>query len=152
MEIIHQQQPTDDTCTSTCLAMLLNINVKTIIEEFHEDYKYLKQFPDDFLRKCGVIAEPLLPYYETKWEEVYIVAVPSLNTTGQLHNIILDYRNERIRVYDPNKGIACKRYYVEDDHKIASIYEHHITGLVLEYKIHLKKPQQQDSHTFYFFL
>lgn len=33
--IIHQQPPTDTTCTSACIAMVLNEAVNDIVSEFH---------------------------------------------------------------------------------------------------------------------
>lgn len=116
----HVKQPTDDTCVSACLAMLLNKPVYAIIEVFHDRYKSncmtFNEF--DFLKDLGLPVEKCYTLDNLEDEYVYFLGVPSLHEPGVMHCIVLyfqywDYEGDEpdIVVLDPNKGREGKQWY-----------------------------------------
>jgi len=94
MNIIHQKQPTHDTCVSTCIAMLLNVPVEEVVKDFHDRYMNHEINIDDYLLQNDLEVEPLLPsYWQAEFDNIYIASVPSLNKKASLHQIIIDTRN-----------------------------------------------------------
>lgn len=43
--------------------------------------------------------------------KIYLATVPSLNIPGYFHQIIIDTR-ENIQIFDPNRGVSGRNYYV----------------------------------------
>lgn len=137
MEIIHQIQPTATSCASTCIAMLLNVPAEEIIEQFHDQYKAGEINVDQFLLNKGLTVESLLSsYWQCQWDGIYIAAVPSLNIKANLHQIIIDTRNNKVTIYDPNMGKPGKNYYVHDDKEDKTEFEYGLISYCLEFKIH----------------
>lgn len=104
-EIIKlQQQPNDNTCVSTCMAMILDEPADTVINDFHQGYidPNVTNKVTDYLNAYG------LPYtvcnFETPIVEkgVYLVTVPSVNTRTALHNIVVVGDDSGYSIYDPN--------------------------------------------------
>ena len=111
-KIKHVMQPTPNTCVSACIAMLLDIPVETVIEEFHDLYVDNQMNADEYLELKGMSAYPLLSTYRQVLPgNTYLICAPSLNLEGATHEIIMDFRTE-FRVYDPNMGREGKKYYV----------------------------------------
>lgn len=109
-------QPTSDTCTSACLAMLTGIEVQTVINEFHAGWKST----ENKINPSTYLAEKSVPHSACndpfnnllEWGSVYLLTVPSLNIDGGLHHIVVDLRNDAEIVLDPNKGREGRRYYI----------------------------------------
>lgn len=110
------QQPTGDTCTSACLAMLAGIPIDTVISEFHQEWKSSAATtnPQTYLLQKGFECEVRADTFNNcvDWDGVYLVTVASLNIPGGLHHIILDMRNGIETVLDPNIGRHDKKYYI----------------------------------------
>lgn len=115
-ELKHQQQPTGNTCTSACLAMLLDEDVSGIVDEFHQAWRAGTESPATFLKKRGVDFLVHGDPYDNRleWGKVFLLTVPSLNIIGGLHHIVIDLRDE-VKVLDPNKGKEWKKYYISWD-------------------------------------
>lgn len=116
----HQKQPDNKTCTSTCLAMILDKPVEEVIEEFHQKYMDYKMLPSDYLRSKGVNFKKYLSEDNSiQGNHLYLITVPSLNITAGIHHILLDaryYPEEPVKVYDPQEGTGNKFYvYKESD-------------------------------------
>lgn len=115
-EIKHQKQPTPDTCTSACLAMILDIPVDEVVKEFHEDWMNRRTDPAHYLiKKLAKFQIHREPYDNALlFGKVYLVTVPSVNITGRNHHIIVDMRHGPGKeiVYDPNDGRLDKCRYV----------------------------------------
>ena len=136
MKIIHQQQPTHDTCVSACIAMLLNIPVKEIVEEFHSKYINQELNIYEFLINHDLNIEPLLPsYWQAELNNIYIASVPSLNKKAALHQIIIDTRNGASIVYDPQEGKPDCDYYVYKPDEDLKTHEYNLISYVLEYRV-----------------
>ncbi len=112
MNIIHQQQPTSNTCESTCIAMLLNVPVEKVIKEFHDDYFNNEIDTWEYLEKNGLEAEILRGNSGLDTGHIYLCAVPCLNVKGKFHAVVCDWRENIWAVYDPNEGKKDKFYYV----------------------------------------
>jgi len=128
---IQQQQPTQNSCVSTSLAMLLGRPAKEVIEEFHDLYFANKAEVHDYLQVSGFEEDKDFFCLGVKdqyaeWGNVYLGAAPSLNLERYLHYILLDYRRTgELVVYDPQNGNEGKRFYTADD----------LECVVLEYRI-----------------
>ena len=114
IEIEHQQQPNPVTCTSACIAMLTGIPVNKIADVFHPAYSRQEITPCEYLESRGLKVKRLYTDDQPMPSRLYLVTVPSLNKKGTLHHIIVDWRDV-CDVYDPNKGIKGKKYYVSWD-------------------------------------
>ena len=137
MIIKHQQQPTSTSCASACIAMLLNVPVEDVIKKFHDKYKAGEMNIDHYLLNHGLTIEPLLSsYWQAQWDGIYLAAVPSLNIKANLHEIIIDTRNNDVKIYDPNMGKPSKCYYVNDDKEDKTEFEYGLISYILEFKIH----------------
>lgn len=115
-KIKHQQQPNYDTCTSACLAMILDLPVKDVIAEFHEDWMNRKSDPAQYLAPKGVQFEIHRDPYDNclEWGKLYLMTAASVNVSGQFHHLLVDLRGgeDNVAVYDPNRGKLDKAYYV----------------------------------------
>ena len=113
IQIDHLTQPTPDSCTSTCLAMLLKQPIKKILMEFHDSYRENNTTPGSYLGSYYMrYGERLTDDTRLYFGWIYLLSVPSLNRPGELHHIIADAReNEEIWIYDPARGYEGRRYY-----------------------------------------
>lgn len=113
--ITHQQQPTSTSCVSACLAMLLDVPVQQVVDDFHDKYHAQEQLPHEYLAAKGLTTSPgkstELALYPGK---LYLVAAPSLNIEANMHEIIVDFRDKEncMVILDPNQGKEGKKYYV----------------------------------------
>jgi hypothetical protein len=116
--IIHQTQPCDMSCSHTCLAMLLGLPVKLVVDRIktfdggmntQELYRSLEHCKFDwnalvFNRLCG--------------NGFYLATAPSLNVTGGAHCVLLELTDDKIAVQDPQKGRPGKNFYGENGHPL----------------------------------
>lgn len=114
--IKHQTQPIPTGCVMTCLAMLLGRPVLELCERYHVHY-YIKQNFEifDMLEEEGIEYRRVLSGCIARMDPygLYWLAVPSLNLPGQMHAVLVDYRDPtRPQCYDPAKGLPNTRYYV----------------------------------------
>lgn len=131
------RQPTGDTCTSACLAMITGIGVEDVINEFHQKWKDQESNPSEFLKVHGFEHEIHTDPFNNcvDWGYVYLVTVPSLNIEGGLHHIILDTSGDSEMVYDPNNGKKDKRYYVNWTRKDVKHNEVKLHAWIVDIKI-----------------
>ena len=121
-ELKHQIQPTENTCTSTCLAMILGIPVWDIIEDFHDLYFSQKMNPMEYIHRfhpdwrCNSLQSVHDTWVSGRY---YILTVPSLNSRTDNHSII-QYFPGQLAILDPNRGRKDSDYYVlpRDIHNI----------------------------------
>ena len=114
-KIHYQSQPSKNSCTSACLAMVMGVSVEHVIETFHHrhwagelsvaDYLAYKDFPHVTFQQIDAYGFDFNGY-------VAMLTVPSLSTAGMFHNIIADARTDELFVYDPAKGFNGCKYYV----------------------------------------
>lgn len=118
-KIKHQQQPTANSCQSATIAMILDMPVQQVVDEFHDDYVNMGAEPHDYLASRGVnILFHLSSDRVVHWDKVYMLGVPSLNMEASTHSILMDTREEVCGtgvIYDPNKGRKGKKYYTTDE-------------------------------------
>jgi hypothetical protein len=139
--MIFQQQPTPDTCTSACLAMITGKPVEQVIAEYDAGHKshelnanlYLIENGIDFchggiheqMRSCGL----------------FLLCVPSLNIVGGLHNILcLIWQDGDLfykQIFDPCMGREGRKYYTmappENDLQF-NLYSYIVEATILDYK------------------
>lgn len=112
--IMHQTQPTAITCFSTCLAMIKALPAGLVVDQLHDQYfggtmstrqaLNLQEIPFESFDTCD------LPLFDR--DGVYLVAVPSLNRPGGLHQILVECYDGMIVVLDPAAGLPGSQYYV----------------------------------------
>lgn len=137
------QQKDDKSCTSACLSMLTGIPYDAVFETFSEGWHEHNYTPDKFLDDHGVTyVLNSSPYNTTLWHGgVYLLTVPSLNYDGALHHIIADYREEELKILDPNQGREGYRHYVA--HEPNNPSEVFIKFWLLDMKVNV--PAEADS-------
>ena len=115
-ELTLVTQPTHNTCTSACIAMITELPIDQVIEEFHTKYINHHITLHGYLRVKGVstkmpVEKPSFPAPLSPGH-LYILTVPSLNEEGMFHNIVVDYRwGEKPHVLDPCEGKKNHKYY-----------------------------------------
>lgn len=118
MRIVHQTQPTLNSCVATCIAMLGGISATDAHEMFTRDYLERRIGIPLMLARVGLQCESLLNDRVCCCNvgEVYLAVVPSPAATGLNHMVVLDcFTNDgEMRVLDPAMGTG-KPYYV---HKV----------------------------------
>jgi hypothetical protein len=118
-KIKHQQQPTHNSCQSATIAMILDVPVQQVVDEFHHGYMEMDEEPHDYLASRGVnILFHMSSDRLVHWDKVYMLGVPSLNVEASTHSILMDTRQEVNGygvLYDPNKGREGKKYYTTDE-------------------------------------
>lgn len=136
MPLKHIQQVDNQTCTSACLAMMLNEPIMTIISEFHMDWVNVKTDPVRYLKSKGVDVTPLTPFTKILGDGMYLTAVPSLNEEGTLHHVVVTFKDSEMKIFDPNQGRDGKKYYVNNlqqkKNELEVYFTHHIYELKLE--------------------
>lgn len=116
----HQTQPTSNSCMSTCVAMMLDLPATVVIEKHHENvYELQDKDVSEVLEEEGFVIDKAVAGMHSLYQgNLYFLTVPSLNATGGFHQVIVDFRKEDIKVYDPAKGRIGKRYYSRDQEEI----------------------------------
>jgi ABC-type bacteriocin/lantibiotic exporter with double-glycine peptidase domain len=111
------QQTLDTNCTSACIAMITGLDIDRITTEFHDKYIGMELEPTDYLRKLGFSFRKCLTVErKLKPDYIYLVALPSLNIKGAMHNIVIQTSSDGKRWYiiDPNEGREYKEVYPQD--------------------------------------
>ena len=111
--VILQTQPTPHSCVSACLAMLLDVPVEEVHEEFHFPYRNFEMSILEYAHKKGMMFVSGQSDSVLYYGMVYLLAVPSLNIKSGVHQIIVDTRNHKFQIYDPNEGYAGRLFYSE---------------------------------------
>lgn len=118
--IEHITQPTQDTCASTCIAMITGIPVDIVIQEFHAKYMNHHLSVQSYLRHKGYNASPThVPLFPAALQrgKASVLIVPSLDSEGTFHSVIADGISSEsgpMRILDPSKGRLGDRYYTGD--------------------------------------
>lgn len=110
----HQMQPTSNSCFSTCMAMLKAVPARVVISEVHDWYFAGNVSTRQVLDRLEIPFESFdtadLPFFSR--DGAYLVAVPSLNMPGGLHQIIVECYGGSLLVLDPAAGVQDWKYYV----------------------------------------
>lgn len=110
-ELIYQK--TSNTCMSACIAMVMNTDFETVRSEFHAQYTRHESCPVRYLRSKGMKAEKVGNPFELEIGYVYILMVPSLNTLGMFHAVVVDHTcPSGPELYDPTREHR-QRYAIE---------------------------------------
>lgn len=110
-----QKQPTDTTCVQTCLAMVLDVPVEDVIEEYGD--KALSTIEMLVVLRMKNIDFNWLPQGALFVHGWYFIAVPSLNLRGGMHEILVHAGEDGIdKVLDP----SSLETYAEDGSDLVS--------------------------------
>jgi hypothetical protein len=106
--ITPQTQPTPVTCVQTCIAMAMEVPVEKIIERYGGD-ALNQELLTMILTQCGILwnrfSQGTLIY-----EGWYFAVVPSLNTRGANHQVLLRWTSDDgLTVLDPSSKETYKQ-------------------------------------------
>lgn len=104
--IQHQDQVDPLGCVSACLAMVLNMRVEDVTEEFHSGYIDNEEQPHEYLESAGIPFRSCYAHERyMKPDHIYMVSVPSANLPGGTHMIVIHMTSDDCWIlYDPNLG------------------------------------------------
>ena len=112
--IMHQTQPTNNTCFSTCMAMIKCVPVGAMVDRIHDWYFAGEVSTRAVLERLEIPFESFdttdLPKFGR--DGVYLVAVPSVNQPGWLHQVLCECFEGRFVVHDPCRGRRGTKHYV----------------------------------------
>lgn len=99
-----QRQITPNSCMSACLAMLLGEDVQSVTDLYHPLIWEHGLWMSEVLLRAGIDFEKLdLEDNTIYFGNVYLACVPSLNTQGCFHQIVIDAREEdNVLILDPS--------------------------------------------------
>lgn len=137
--IIHQQQPTEDSCVSACIAMLTGMDVNEVVQKFHSLYLNSYMTPYEYLTDRQVCLERLYSDSNINESNIYMVAVPNLDQIARMHSVLVDRRDGKFVVYDPKKGCEGKRYYIGPDDTVEDEWQVCFRDFTPDYKVILPR-------------
>lgn len=112
--ITHQTQPTNNTCFSTCMAMVKCVPAGVIAAQIHDWYFAGDVSVREVLDRLAIPFESFdtadLPKFGR--DGVYLVAVPSVNQNGWLHQVLCECYGGQFVVHDPCRGLRGTKHYV----------------------------------------
>ncbi|MDD1966166.1 hypothetical protein NPS29_12625 [Pseudomonas putida] len=112
--ISHQTQPTNNTCFSTCMAMLKCIPAAVVVGQIHDWYYAGDVSVRQVLERLEIPFESFdtadLPKFGH--DGVYLVAVPSVNQPGWMHQVLCECFAGQFIVHDPCRGLRGAMHYV----------------------------------------
>ncbi|AFI55285.1 hypothetical protein TSMG0002 [Halocynthia phage JM-2012] len=111
MPLNLKTQIDNHTCTTACIAMILDVPILSLLKTFHVKNLKGQITSSDFLRENGVNVTECNTLERVVDDGIYVLCVASLNELGALHNIILEQIDGKRTIYDPIKGTKGKRYY-----------------------------------------
>ena len=111
--IKHQQQPNSRSCVPTCIAMALGVPVDQLGVPLDRGYTPEEFGP--FLAERGVWLR-MMVFMNGRGEGfekggVYLLGVRSLNDLEADHALLVDYRGDKPKLFDPNRGRPDKYFY-----------------------------------------
>lgn len=112
--IPFKKQTLSNNCVSACIAMLVREHVDVITACFHDSYQKHEISVHEFLEDWEVVCKPHLSIQGNIVPgKLYLVTVPSLNVSGMLHQVIVDWRDTDVlyKVIDPCMGKEGKLFY-----------------------------------------
>lgn len=112
--ITHQQQPTTNSCFSTCIAMIQCEPAGHTVSQIHDWYWTGAVSVRDVLDKLEIPFQSFdtADLHLFKGNGVYLVAVPSLNQPGGMHQILCEVFDGMFVVHDPCMGLLDSKHYV----------------------------------------
>lgn len=113
-------QTLDNNCASACLSMITRRDVGVITDVFHAAYVNDEINPHDYLDRIGIKYRRCMAAERSLSPDcVYIMAVPSLNTRGGGHYIVIDCVSMERGWYvlDPNDGRHDRVSYSKHIHE-----------------------------------
>lgn len=134
--ITHQTQPSDDTCASACIAMILGIPVEEVIEEFHEDFFNRDINVSEYLTMKGVRNKQLLALNDDIYTgRIYLLTVPSLNFPGLMHYMLMEVHENYYTLHDPNWGREGKKHYIPSEWELVKRDECRLRSFITELEV-----------------
>lgn len=111
--ITHQTQPTNNTCFSTCLAMIRCDPAGYVVSQIHDWYWSGTVSVREALDKLEIPFQSFdtADLHLFKGDGVYLVAAPSLNSQGWMHQIICEVFDNQYVVLDPMAGYSVDQKY-----------------------------------------
>ena len=107
----HKRQTLANNCVSACIAMILDLPVELVTDEFHQDYIDCKTDPFNYLTAKGLnVCLHNITHRRPENDRIYIISVPSLNVKSGLHCVVADCYDDMWTIYDPQDGNGLNSY------------------------------------------
>lgn len=135
--MLHIKQPTLDTCTSACLAMITGFPVELIVEEYHAAHRNRDINAAQFLDKYNIPYRHGTPWTIIDGPGLYLITVPSLNQMRLFHNILYAVWQEQDglwyhQTFDPMMGVPDRLYYIAHGAIALDDLAHPIGGYIVD--------------------
>ena len=119
IKIEHIMQKCGETCVVACLSMVTGKDFERVKSEVTQQKMLIPMIPDaymDYLVQNDFFPSPVSANSPSPFifGQLYLVTVASINNIGGLHMVIIDYRGDDVKVYDPNKGTERKALTTDD--------------------------------------
>ena len=116
--IKHQKQPCPTSCMSTCVAMVAGLPAGTVRRLMHDRYH------KGVINLGHMLDELGIPYtsFDSAQDDnarldqvgAYFCTMPSLNTDGGQHAMVIEVTATTWHVLDPNRGkLGRRRHYIK---------------------------------------
>lgn len=114
-------QPTPNSCASTCLAMLLEVDVFELIKDFHNSYLLNHTKPSGYMSDFMKV-ERCHGEDDIEHGYIYVIVVPTIfpEVPGTTHVVIADNRSGTLEILDPGEGRGP--FYYSADYVIKSLH------------------------------
>lgn len=133
------QQPTDNSCTSACLAMLTGLPLAQVMSEFHTDFRKGNTNAYRYLDFKGIeyVQHPDLYTIGGDCDGwAYLLSVPSLNKFSEMHNIVVYTDQGNLHILDPQQGAEGMKFYESVSKDYVGV-GYHLNGFTPELKIYV---------------
>lgn len=115
--IKHQKQPCPTSCMSTAVAMVAGLPAGTVRRLMHDRYH------KGLINLHHMLNELSIPFtsFDTAQDDnarldmvgAYFCTMPSLNTDGGQHAVVIEITETTWHVLDPNRGKKGRRHYIK---------------------------------------
>lgn len=139
MNLINQ--PTANSCTSACIAMVTGLPIGQVMQEFHAKFRAGGINTYEYLDLKGVAYLKHPDLYSIGGDVdgwAYILAVPSLNSFSEMHNIVVYTDQGHLHILDPQQGNEGKLFYESVDKNFVGV-GYHLNGFAPELKLLIER-------------
>ena len=139
MNLINQ--PTANSCTSAGIAMLTGLPIGQVMQEFHAKFRAGDINTYEYLDSKGVVYLKHPDLYSIGGDTdgwAYILAVPSLNSFSEMHNIVVYTEQGHLHILDPQQGNEGKLFYESVDKNFVGV-GYHLNGFAPELKLLIER-------------
>lgn len=111
IKLVNQRE--DNDCVLACIAMVTGKKYQYLRDKYSPKLPMNLDEQNIILVKEGIYPREVKDNRYLSKGGLYIVATPSLNKPGVMHALVIDCQTDDWKVYDPQKGRPCYKYYIK---------------------------------------